>query len=73
MSGEIVDDRFGADNVGATCRLDGMAYLVFDGDRVIHDEEYFDRDAASASLSGAGYCRAVFSAANSSNPPEVTN
>lgn len=57
MSGEIADDRFGAGTAGATCRIDGMAYLVFDGDRVIHDEEYFDREAARASLSGTGYCK----------------
>jgi hypothetical protein len=57
MRGEIADDRFGADTAGATCRIDGMAYLVFDGDRVIHDEEYIDREPARASLSGTGYCK----------------
>ena len=50
MSGEIADDRFGPGTAGATCRIDGMAYVVFDGDLIVHDEEYFDRDAARASL-----------------------
>ena len=57
MSGEVVDDRFGAGLAGATCRIDGMAWIRFDGDVVVHDEEYFDRGAAAASLTGGGYCR----------------
>jgi hypothetical protein len=50
MLGEIADDRFGPGTAGATCRIDGMAYMVFEGDLIIHDEEYFDRDAARKSL-----------------------
>ena len=50
MSGEIADGRFGAGTTGATCRIDGMAYIIFDGDLVVQDKEYFDRNAARASL-----------------------
>jgi len=50
MTGEIDDDRFGPGTAGVTCRIDGMAHVVFDGDRVLYDEEYFDRDAARASV-----------------------
>jgi ketosteroid isomerase-like protein len=52
MLGEIADDRFGPGTAGATCRIDGMAYMIFDGELIIHDEEYFDRDATRRSLSG---------------------
>ncbi len=56
MHGEIRGDRYGAELVGSTCRIDGMAWLRFSGDLVIHDDEYFDRAAPSASLAGQGYC-----------------
>jgi ketosteroid isomerase-like protein len=54
MSGEIADDRFGPDTAGATCQIDGMAWVVFDGDLIVRDEEYFDREAARASLRAKG-------------------
>jgi ketosteroid isomerase-like protein len=48
MEGEICTDRFGPELVGTTCRIDGMAWIQFDGDLIVHDEEYFDRGSLTA-------------------------
>lgn len=55
MTGRMRDDRFGAGRAGATARIDGMAWVRFQDGLVVHDEEYFDRLAALASLDGKGF------------------
>jgi len=55
MTGRTKDDRFGAGRVGSIVRIDGMAWVRFENGLVVHDEEYFDRQAALASLDGNGF------------------
>jgi hypothetical protein len=50
MEGTVLDERFGIDHIGARCRFDGMAYLVFEKGRVKEEIEFFDRGAAAISL-----------------------
>lgn len=54
MSGRIKNDRFGPGRAGSTARIDGMAWIKFRDGLVIHDEEYFDRQAAALSLDRKG-------------------
>lgn len=55
MSARMKNDRSGEGLAGTSVRIDGMAWLRFEGRLVIHDEEYFDRQAALASLDGRGF------------------
>jgi uncharacterized protein (TIGR02246 family) len=55
MTGRMKAERFGADMGGTEARIDGMAWIRFRDGLVVHDEEYFDRQAPMASLEGKGY------------------
>ena len=50
MSATVTDDRFGAAARSRTWRVDGMSFLVFDGDLVIHEKDFHDAGARERSL-----------------------
>ena len=55
MTGRMREERFGPDLGGSEARIDGMAWVRFKDGLVVHDEEYFDRQAPMASLEGKGF------------------
>jgi uncharacterized protein (TIGR02246 family) len=55
MTGRMRPERFGEELGGTGARIDGMAWIRFRDGLVVHDEEYFDRQAPMASLEGNGF------------------
>ena len=55
MTGRMKAGRFGDVLAGRQARIDGMAWIRFRDGLVAYDEEYFDRQAAAASLEGKGF------------------
>ncbi|MXP20024.1 SgcJ/EcaC family oxidoreductase [Gordonia sp. HNM0687] len=55
MTGRMKGSKFGDKLAGRKARIDGMAWISFRDGLVVHDEEYFDRQAPMASLEGQGF------------------